>query len=140
MPRVSKVKTVSSSELAVNIAKFALDKKAENVVSLNVKNLTNITDEFVICSSDTNIQVKAIADSIRKNTDYKPVRIEGYEHLNWVLLDYIDVIVHVFKTSERNYYNIEKLWGDAPIREFIDEDQINNNRSSKKLHFIIRIS
>ena len=122
MPRVSKVKTVSSSELAVNIAKFALDKKAENVVSLNVKNLTNITDEFVICSSDTNIQVKAIADSIRKKTDYKPVRIEGYEPLNWVLLDYIDVIVHVFKTSERNYYNIEKLWGDAPIREFIDED------------------
>ena len=121
MPRISKVKTVSSSELAVNIAKFALDKKAENVVSLNVKNLTNITDEFVICSSDTNIQVKAIADSIRKNTYYKPVRIEGYEHLNWVLLDYIDVIVHVFKTSERNYYNIEKLWGDAPLREFVDE-------------------
>ena len=122
MPRISKVKTVSSSELAVNIAKFALDKKAENVVSLNVKKLTNITDEFVICSSDTNIQVKAIADSIRKNTDHKPVRIEGYEHLNWVLLDYIDVIVHVFKTSERNYYNIEKLWGDASIREFSDED------------------
>ena len=122
MPRVSKVKTVSSSKLAENIAQFALDKKAENVVSLNVKKLTNITDEFVICSSDTNIQVKAIADSIRKNTDHKPVRIEGYEHLNWVLLDYIDVIVHVFKTSERNYYNIEKLWGDASIREFIDED------------------
>ena len=122
MPRVSKVKTVSSSKLAANIAQFALDKKAENVVSLNVKNLTNITDEFVICSSDTNIQVKAIADSIRKNTYYKPVRIEGYEHLNWVLLDYIDVIVHVFKTSERNYYNIEKLWGDATTREFIDED------------------
>lgn len=122
MPRVSKVKTVSSSKLAENIAQFALDKKAENVVSLNVKKLTNITDEFVICSSDTNIQVKAIADSIRKNTDHKPVRIEGYEHLNWVLLDYIDVIVHVFKTSERNYYNIEKLWGDASIREFNDED------------------
>ena len=122
MPRVSKVKTVSSSKLAENIAQFALDKKAKNVVSLNVKKLTNITDEFVICSSDTNIQVKAIADSIRKNTDHKPVRIEGYEHLNWVLLDYIDVIVHVFKTSERNYYNIEKLWGDASIREFSDED------------------
>ena len=122
MPRVSKVKTVSSRKLAENIAQFALDKKAKNVVSLNVKKLTNITDEFVICSSDTNIQVKAIADSIRKNTDHKPVRIEGYEHLNWVLLDYIDVIVHVFKTSERNYYNIEKLWGDASIREFSDED------------------
>ena len=122
MPQVSKVKTVSSSKLAANIAQFALDKKAENVVSLNVKNITNITDEFVICSSDTNIQVKAIADSIRKNTDYKPVRIEGYENLNWVLLDYINVIVHIFKTSERNFYNIEKLWGDAPTKEFNDED------------------
>ena len=122
MPQVSKVKTVSSSKLAANIAQFALDKKAENVISLNVKNITNITDEFVICSSDTNIQVKAIADSIRKNTDYKPVRIEGYENLNWVLLDYINVIVHIFKTSERNYYNIEKLWGDAPTKEFNDED------------------
>jgi len=123
----SKAKVVSSSNLAARIAQFALDKKAEKVVSLNVKDLTNITDEFVICSSDTNIQVKAIADSIRKSTDTKPIRVEGYEHLNWVLLDYIDVIVHIFKTAERNYYNIEKLWGDAPIREFNDEDCISTN-------------
>ena len=122
MASASKAKVVSSSNLAAKIAQFALDKKAEKVVSLNVKDLTNITDEFVICSSDTNIQVKAIADSIRKSTDTKPIRVEGYEHLNWVLLDYIDVIVHIFKTAERNYYNIEKLWGDAPIREFNDED------------------
>lgn len=127
MDNASKAKVVSSSNLAARIAQFALDKKAEKVVSLNVKNLTNITDEFVICSSDTNIQVKAIADSIRKSTDTKPIRVEGYEHLNWVLLDYIDVIVHIFKTAERNYYNIEKLWGDAPIREFNDEDCISTN-------------
>ena len=127
MANASKAKVVSSSNLAARIAQFALDKKAEKVVSLNVKDLTNITDEFVICSSDTNIQVKAIADSIRKSTDTKPIRVEGYEHLNWVLLDYIDVIVHIFKTAERNYYNIEKLWGDAPIREFNDEDYISTN-------------
>ncbi len=127
MANASKAKVVSSSNLAARIAQFALDKKAEKVVSLNVKDLTNITDEFVICSSDTNIQVKAIADSIRKSTDTKPIRVEGYEHLNWVLLDYIDVIVHIFKTAERNYYNIEKLWGDAPIREFNDEDCISTN-------------
>ena len=127
MDNASKAKVVSSSNLAARIAQFALDKKAEKVVSLNVKDLTNITDEFVICSSDTNIQVKAIADSIRKSTDTKPIRVEGYEHLNWVLLDYIDVIVHIFKTAERNYYNIEKLWGDAPIREFNDEDCISTN-------------
>lgn len=127
MANASKATFVSSSDLAARIAQFALDKKAEKVVSLNVKDLTNITDEFVICSSDTNIQVKAIADSIRKSTDTKPIRVEGYEHLNWVLLDYIDVIVHIFKTAERNYYNIEKLWGDAPIREFNDEDCISTN-------------
>ena len=127
MANASKATFVSSSDLAARIAQFALDKKAEKVVSLNVKDLTNITDEFVICSSDTNIQVKAIADSIRKSTDTKPIRVEGYEHLNWVLLDYIDVIVHIFKTAERNYYNIEKLWGDAPIREFNDEDSISTN-------------
>lgn len=127
MANASKAKVVSSSNLAAKIAQFALDKKAEKVVSLNVKDLTSITDEFVICSSDTNIQVKAIADSIRKSTDTKPIRVEGYEHLNWVLLDYIDVIVHIFKTAERNYYNIEKLWGDAPIREFNDEDCISTN-------------
>ena len=127
MANASKAKVVSSSNLAAKIAKFALDKKAEKVVSLNVKDLTSITDEFVICSSDTNIQVKAIADSIRKSTDTKPIRVEGYEHLNWVLLDYIDVIVHIFKTAERNYYNIEKLWADASIREFNDEDCISTN-------------
>jgi len=127
LANVSKAKVVSSSNLAARIAQFALDKKAEKVVSLNVKDLTSIADEFVICSSDTNIQVKAIADSIRKSTDTKPIRVEGYEHLNWVLLDYIDVIVHIFKTAERNYYNIEKLWGDAPIREFNDEDCISTN-------------
>ena len=127
MASASKAKVVSSSNLAAKIAQFALDKKAEKVVSLNVKDLTSIADEFVICSSDTNIQVKAIADSIRKSTDTKPIRVEGYEHLNWVLLDYIDVIVHIFKTAERNYYNIEKLWGDAPIREFNDEDCISTN-------------
>jgi len=127
LANASKAKVVSSSNLAAKIAKFALDKKAEKVVSLNVKDLTSITDEFVICSSDTNIQVKAIADSIRKSTDTKPIRVEGYEHLNWVLLDYIDVIVHIFKTAERNYYNIEKLWGDAPIRKFNDEDCISTN-------------
>ena len=127
MASASKAKVVSSSNLAAIIAQFALDKKAEKVVSLNVKDLTSIADEFVICSSDTNIQVKAIADSIRKSTDTKPIRVEGYEHLNWVLLDYIDVIVHIFKTAERNYYNIEKLWADASIREFNDEDCISTN-------------
>ena len=121
---------ITSSDLANEIAKFALDKKAENVISINVEKLTSFTDQFVICSADTDIQVKAIADTIRKSTNHKPVRIEGYEQLNWVLLDYIDVVVHVFKTTERNYYNIEKLWADAPKIEYNDEDFISIKSSS----------
>ena len=123
-------KAITSSDLAAQISNFALDKKAENVISINVMNLTSFTDQFVICSADTDIQVKAIADTIRKSTDHKPIRIEGYEQLNWVLLDYIDVIVHIFKTTERNYYNIEKLWADAPIIEYNDEDFISINSNS----------
>tara|TARA_B110000438_G_scaffold22983_1_gene20942 strand:- start:1245 stop:1640 length:396 start_codon:yes stop_codon:yes gene_type:complete len=123
-------KAITSSDLATQISNFALDKKAENVISINVMNLTSFTDQFVICSADTDIQVKAIADTIRKSTDHKPIRIEGYEQLNWVLLDYIDVIVHIFKTTERNYYNIEKLWADAPIIEYNDEDFISIKSNS----------
>ena len=123
-------KAITSSDLAAQISNFALDKKAENVISINVMNLTSFTDQFVICSADTDIQVKAIADTIRKSTDHKPIRIEGYEQLNWVLLDYIDVIVHIFKTTERNYYNIEKLWADAPIIEYNDVDFISIKSNS----------
>ncbi len=111
----------TSGDLAAKIAQFALNKKADHVLSIDVQKLTSITDQFVICSADTNIQVKAIADGIRKNTVHKPTRIEVYEQLNWVLLDYIDVIVHIFKTTERNYYNLEKLWADAPKTEYNDD-------------------
>ncbi|MBT3478110.1 MAG: ribosome silencing factor [Candidatus Marinimicrobia bacterium] len=121
---------MTSSDLAAQIAQLSLDKKADHVLSIEVKDLTSITDHFVICSADTDVQVKAISDSIRRNTDHKPIRIEGYQQLNWVLLDYIDVIVHIFRTTERNYYNIEKLWADAPIIEYNDDDFITANPSA----------
>jgi ribosome-associated protein len=121
---------ITSSDLAAQIAKLSLDKKADHVLSIEVKDLTSITDHFVISSADTDVQVKAIADSIRRNTDHKPIRIEGYEQLNWVLLDYIDVIVHIFRTTERNYYNIEKLWADAPTTEYNDDDFITAQSSA----------
>ena len=120
----------TSSHLATQIAQFALDKKAEHILSIEVKKLTSITDYFVICSADTDIQVKAIADSIRKNTNHKPIRIEGYRQLNWVLLDYIDVIAHIFRTTERNYYNLEKLWADAPTSEYTDDNYTKADSST----------
>ena len=120
----------ASSDFATQIAQFALDKKAEHILSIDVKKLTSITDYFVICSADTDIQVKAIADSIRKNTDHKPIRIEGYTQLNWVLLDYIDVIAHIFRTTERNYYNLERLWADAPTSEYTDDNYTKADSST----------
>jgi ribosome-associated protein len=122
LTKTSPAATVTSSELAAQIAQLSLDMKGDQILSLDVKKLTSITDYFIICSADTDIQVKGIADSIRKNTFHKPIRTEGYEQLNWILLDYIDVIVHIFRTTERNYYEIEKLWADAPTTEYSDDD------------------
>ena len=105
-----------------HIADLALEKKANGVVSLDVRGLSSITDHYLICSADTEPQVKAIADNIRRGTPDKPWHLEGYEKLKWVLLDYVDLVVHVFRSEERSYYNLEKLWADAPIMEFSDED------------------
>ncbi len=107
--------------LANGIATLALEKQAENIISLDVRDITTVTDYFIFCSADTDIQVKAITDNIRKGTEHKPWRMEGYEQLNWVLLDFVDVVVHIFRTMEREYYNLESLWSDATKKTFEDE-------------------
>ena len=116
-------KPVSTDELISVIIKGIDDVKGDDIQLLDLRELENtVCDYFIICSAETDIQVKAIADSVRRNTDHKPIRVEGYEQLNWILLDYIDVIVHIFRTTERNYYQIEKLWADAPTTEYSDDD------------------
>ena len=107
-----------SSDLVNTIVECALEKKAEGLIVLDVFKLTTFSDHFIICSANTEPQIKAICDNIRKGTPSKPWHIEGYEKLSWVLLDYVDVLVHVFKTEEREYYNLEKLWDDAPKKEY----------------------
>ncbi|MBT4154019.1 MAG: ribosome silencing factor [Candidatus Marinimicrobia bacterium] len=112
---------VTDFPLLKQIVNLAQEKKAVQLVAMDVRGLSSITDYFVICSGDSEPQVKAIADNIRKGTPKKPNHLEGYENLNWVLMDYFDVVVHVFGKDDRGYYNIEKLWADAPITEFTDE-------------------
>ncbi|MDC0480565.1 ribosome silencing factor [Candidatus Marinimicrobia bacterium] len=112
---------VTDFPLLKQIVNLAQEKKAVQLVAMDVRGLSSITDYFVICSGDSEPQVKAIADNIRKGTPKKPNHLEGYENLNWVLMDYFDVVVHVFGKNDRDYYNIEKLWADAPITEFTDE-------------------
>jgi len=109
---------LESKELAKLIADFSLEKKAEDVVLLNLKDITTITDYFVICSADSDVQVKAIADNIIGKLKEQKIKIwhtEGYQSLKWVLLDLVDVVVHIFQPETREYYGLEKLWGDAEI-------------------------
>ena len=103
------------------IINLALNKKAHRLNVLDVRGLCSITDFFVICSGNSEPQIKAISDNIRKGTLKKPHHIEGYENKNWILLDYFDILVHVFKNEEREYYNLERLWADAPINKYHNE-------------------
>lgn len=115
---------VSEQPILKQIINLALEKKAASLISLDVRGLSSFTDFFVICSGDSEPQVKAIADNIRKGTPHKPKHLEGYENQNWILLDYFDIVVHVFKRDQREYYALERLWADAPTKEF-------NNESNK---------
>lgn len=113
---------ISDQPLLKQILNLALSKKAGRIVAMDVRGLSSLADFFIICHGESEPQVKAITDHIRKGTDYKPRHLEGYENQNWILLDYFDIVVHVFKKDEREYYDLERLWADAPIKE-IDDDK-----------------
>ena len=112
---------ISDQPLLKQILGLAIDKKAGRIVVFDVRGLSSLTDFFIVCHGTSEAQVKAIADNIRKGTENKPRHLEGYENQNWILLDYFDVVVHVFKKDERDYYELERLWADAPIKEINDE-------------------
>ncbi len=114
---------MKSQALAREIARLTLTKKASDVVILHVKPLTDVTDYFVICSGDSDTQVKAIADAVDDGMRAAGARVwksEGYQNLQWVLLDFVDVVLHVFQKHTREYYSLEKLWGDAKIERVED--------------------
>ena len=109
--------------LAKKIAAFALLKKAQNVVLLDLRKLTTMSDFFVICSADSDTHVRAIADAIRDGAQGAGEKVwhdEGQGQSTWVLLDFVDVVVHVFHKETRSFYNLEKLWGDAKF-EYIED-------------------
>ncbi len=114
---------MDSSLLANNITDLIFNKKGYDVKILDLRKLTTITDYFVICTGDSDTQVKAIADEVDKklrDEGIRPWHTEGYQSLNWVLIDFVDVVVHIFKKDTRDFYNLEKLWGDAEISEVVD--------------------
>jgi len=118
------LKKQSPLELARMAGRLALEKKGFDVRILKLKELSSVCDYFLIVSGEADIHVKAIAQAIiegLKEAGERPMHVEGMVEGNWVLLDYIDVIVHVFKEPTRQFYSLERLWGDAPIEELADE-------------------
>jgi ribosome-associated protein len=115
---------MTSTVLAHRIGELALEKKALDVVILDLRGLDAFTDYFVICSGEVDLQVKAIIDHVYESLlseKIKPLDREGYENLQWVLIDYVDVVLHVFVPDRREFYGLERLWIDADIEELVDE-------------------
>ena len=114
---------MNSMELALKICKAASDKKAAGIITMDMRGVMFSTDYFVICDAPTATQVRAIADNIEEELEAENIFIghkEGYHEGEWILLDYGDVVAHIFKTENRNYYALEKLWGDTDIVNYED--------------------
>ena len=109
-----------SSALAEHIAEIASDRKAVDVRVLDLRDVVSYTDYFVVCSGNTERQTKAIHDAVYRTLKDEegllPRRAEGEREARWILLDYLDCVVHIFTPEAREYYRLESLWGEAPAR------------------------
>jgi ribosome-associated protein len=118
-----------SRELARLAARAASSKQGEAIVILDVRELITITDYFVIASGASDRQVDTIADEVLrelKKNETRPVRKEGDPAARWILLDFVDFVVHVFHEEEREYYRLENLWRDAPVVEWQDKAEASS--------------
>ncbi len=112
-----------SEKLSEMIAKAASEKKARDIVVMDMRNISLVTDYFIVCSANSSTQVKAIADHIEDELAKENLFFahkEGYREGRWVLLDYTDCVVHIFIEEDRQFYNLERLWGDAPSTQYED--------------------
>jgi ribosome-associated protein len=109
---------MNKQELLHIAVKAADDKRAEDILALNMQGISLIADYFIICHGNSDKQVQAIAREIKDKAEengYSARRTEGFDEAKWVLIDLGDVVAHVFHRDERTYYNLERLWGDAPL-------------------------
>ena len=107
---------MTQKEIVTEIVKALDSKKAEDIQVLEIKDLTIIADYFIIANGTSSTQTKALADEVEyklKEQGVVPQRIEGYQGANWIILDYADIVVHVFYKETRSFYNLERLWKDA---------------------------
>jgi ribosome-associated protein len=120
---------ITAEELAKTCAELASNKKAEEIVVLDVRGISTFTDFFVICSATSEPQLKAIANEIqtrlKEDHGVRAVAMDGFPASQWIVLDYLQVVVHVFHRDKRAFYSLEDLWGDAPRVEWETEAQMH---------------
>lgn len=123
---VQLIKTAKQADPALDAGRVAANKKGERIAILDVSNHLVITDYFVICSGNSERQVRTIAEEVERGLHatrgLKPFRREGEREARWVILDYVDFVVHVFHKEDREYYDLERLWADAPRLDPIWEE------------------
>lgn len=115
---------MTSKELANMISQLALEKKGQDITIMDLHSISDITDFFVIISCGSDIQTKTVANHIEKTLRDEKITLyhrEGMSKLNWVLLDYVDVVVHIFREETREFYALERLWADAKVTK-VEED------------------
>lgn len=115
---------ITSRRLARLAGELALEKKAFDVKILDLRRLSSVCDFFVICSASVEVHARAIADWVIESLEKRGIRYwhnEGYQACRWILLDYVDVVIHIFLPGVRQFYSLEKLWGDAKIEELCEE-------------------
>jgi ribosome-associated protein len=113
---------ITPEKLATTCAELASNKKAEDIVVLDLRGISTFTDFFVICSGTSEPQLKAIANELetrlREDHSLRPVAIDGFPASQWIVLDFLQVVVHIFHQDKRGFYSLEDLWGDAPRIEW----------------------
>lgn len=114
---------MNSKTLVKKAVQLAWDKKGKDITVMDLRKLLNVTDYFVLVSGESDVHVKALANHIEKELKKQDVQTwhkEGYQQLRWVLMDYIDVVIHIFRPDIREFYSLEKLWADAKISKVED--------------------
>ena len=112
-----------TERLAVDLALLAAELRCEDIVVLNLRNLSPACDYFLIATGTSDRQMRAVADAIderAKAARHQRYGLAGYEHATWILIDYVDLVIHLFDQTSRDYYDLELLWGDAPRVEWSD--------------------
>ena len=115
---------IAPKTLAKKIIRIALSKKAEDIVLLDLKKISSMADYFLICSAGSDVQARVIAEAILDALDESGIKcsVEGLEASHWILIDCYSVVVHIFLPEVREFYGLERLWGDAPREVFSDDD------------------